>query len=353
MFSGDIFDVDERRIKIEEEEKHTYDPSFWEDTKRAETIQKSIKSNKKWVELYDGLMTEWDDLEVMKTFTEEGEFSVEDLDNAYEALLAKIEDQELLSTLGAEEDRLGCILKINSGAGGTEACDWAEMLMRMYVMWAELKQHKIRKLDQVDGDVAGIKSVILEIDGEMAYGWLKMENGVHRLVRPSPYNAQGKRQTSFASVFVYPLVDDSIEIEVNPADLDWDVFRASGAGGQHVNRTESAVRLRHLPSGIVVACQEDRSQIKNREKAIQMLKSELYKMEIERRNAARALVEAGKQKIEWGSQIRSYVLDDRRIKDHRSGHTAFDIKRVLDGDIDDFLKATLMADSDALQEDFD
>jgi peptide chain release factor 2 len=227
------------------------------------------------------------------------------------------------------------------------------MLMRMYVMWAELKQHKIRKLDQVDGDVAGIKSVILEIDGEMAYGWLKMENGVHRLVRPSPYNAQGKRQTSFASVFVYPLVDDSIQIEVNPADLDWDVFRASGAGGQHVNRTESAVRLRHLPSGIVVACQEDRSQIKNREKAIQMLKSELYKMEIERRNAARALVEAGKQKIEWGSQIRSYVLDDRRIKDHRSGHTAFDIKRVLDGDIDDFLKATLMADSDALQEDFD
>lgn len=353
MFSGDIFDVDERRIKIEEEEKHTYDPSFWEDTKRAETIQKSIKSNKKWVELYDSLITEWDDLEVMKTFTEEGEFSVEDLDNAYEALLAKIEDQELLSTLGAEEDRLGCILKINSGAGGTEACDWAEMLMRMYVMWAELKQHKIRKLDQVDGDVAGIKSVILEIDGEMAYGWLKMENGVHRLVRPSPYNAQGKRQTSFASVFVYPLVDDSIEIEVNPADLDWDVFRASGAGGQHVNRTESAVRLRHLPSGIVVACQEDRSQIKNREKAIQMLKSELYKMEIERRNAARALVEAGKQKIEWGSQIRSYVLDDRRIKDHRSGHTAFDIKRVLDGDIDDFLKATLMADSDALQEDFD
>jgi peptide chain release factor 2 len=298
-------------------------------------------------------MTEWDDLEVMKTFTEEGEFSVEDLDLSYEALLAKIEDQELLSTLGAEEDRLGCILKINSGAGGTEACDWAEMLMRMYVMWAELKQHKIRKLDQVDGDVAGIKSVILEIDGEMAYGWLKMENGVHRLVRPSPYNAQGKRQTSFASVFVYPLVDDSIQIEVNPADLDWDVFRASGAGGQHVNRTESAVRLRHLPSGIVVACQEDRSQIKNREKAIQMLKSELYKMEIERRNAARALVEAGKQKIEWGSQIRSYVLDDRRIKDHRSGHTAFDIKRVLDGDIDDFLKATLMADSDALQEDFD
>jgi peptide chain release factor 2 len=353
VFSGGIFDVDERRIKIEEEEKHTYDPSFWDDTKRAEAIQKSITSNKKWVDLYDNLMTEWADLEVMKAFTDEGEFSVEDLDHSYEELLAKIEDQELLSTLSAEEDRLGCILKINSGAGGTEACDWAEMLMRMYIMWAELKQHKIRKLDQVDGDVAGIKSVILEIDGDMAYGWLKMENGVHRLVRPSPYNAQGKRQTSFASVFVYPLVDDTIQIEVNPADLDWDVFRASGAGGQHVNRTESAVRLRHLPSGIVVACQEDRSQIKNREKAIQMLKSELYKMEIERRNAARALVEAGKQKIEWGSQIRSYVLDDRRIKDHRSGHTVFDTKRILDGDIDDFLKASLMADADALQEDFD
>lgn len=291
------------------------------------------------------------ELGILWEFYEAGETTMEEIDEHYAALETVFSDLELISTLSEEEDKLGCMLKINAGAGGTEACDWANMLFRMYVMWAEAHGHKVRELDKVDGDAAGIKSVVIEIDGEYCYGWLKGENGVHRLVRPSPYNAQGKRQTSFASVFVFPMVDDTIQIHINPADLDWDVFRASGAGGQHVNRTESAVRVRHLPSGVVVACQEERSQIQNREKALQMLRSELYKIEIEKKNAARDAIEAGKQKIEWGSQIRSYVLDDRRIKDHRSGHTVFDIKRVLDGDIDDFLKATLMADSSATYED--
>jgi peptide chain release factor 2 len=268
---------------------------------------------------------------------------MEELDAQYEKALAAVDDLEFMSTLNEPEDSLSCMIKIQAGAGGTESCDWAAMLMRMYMMWAERHGYGIKELQRTDGDVAGIKSIILEIDGEYTYGMLKGENGVHRLVRPSPFNAQGKRQTSFVSVFVFPLVDNTIEININPADLDWDTFRASGAGGQHVNKTESAVRVRHLPSGIVVECQEERSQHQNREKAIQMLRSELYKMEIDRRNEERDKVEAGKMKIEWGSQIRSYVLDDKRIKDHRSNHQTHNIKRVLDGDIDDFLKATLMA----------
>jgi peptide chain release factor 2 len=279
----------------------------------------------------------------MQEFYEAGEGTMEELDAQYEKALAAVDDLEFMSTLNEPEDSLSCMIKIQAGAGGTESCDWAAMLMRMYMMWAERHGYGIKELQRTDGDVAGIKSIILEIDGEYTYGMLKGENGVHRLVRPSPFNAQGKRQTSFVSVFVYPLVDNSIEININPADLDWDTFRASGAGGQHVNKTESAVRVRHLPSGIVVECQEERSQHQNREKAMQMLRSELYKMEIDRRNEERDKVEAGKMKIEWGSQIRSYVLDDKRIKDHRSNHQTHNIKRVLDGDIDDFLKATLMA----------
>jgi peptide chain release factor 2 len=279
----------------------------------------------------------------MQEFYEAGEGTTEELDAQYEKALAAVDDLEFMSTLNEPEDSLSCMIKIQAGAGGTESCDWAAMLMRMYMMWAERHGYGIKELQRTDGDVAGIKSIILEIDGEYTYGMLKGENGVHRLVRPSPFNAQGKRQTSFVSVFVFPLVDNTIEININPADLDWDTFRASGAGGQHVNKTESAVRVRHLPSGIVVECQEERSQHQNREKAMQMLRSELYKMEIDRRNEERDKVEAGKMKIEWGSQIRSYVLDDKRIKDHRSNHQTHNIKRVLDGDIDDFLKATLMA----------
>lgn len=304
---------------------------------------KAIRAERQWVNKYKLAETSVADLAVLEEFSHAGEATEEELDEAYAKSVEAIEDLEWVSTLSDEEDHLSCMLKINSGAGGTESCDWASMLMRMYVLWAERSNHKVRELNKVDGDVAGIKSVTLEIDGEYTYGLLKGENGVHRLVRPSPFNAQGKRQTSFVSVYVYPMIDDTIDIQINPSDIEWDTFRASGAGGQHVNKTESAVRAKHIPSGVIVECQEERSQHQNREKAIQMLKSELYKLEIEKRNAEKAKTEDSKMKIEWGSQIRSYVLDDRRIKDHRSGHTVYDIKKVLDGDIDDFLKATLLS----------
>lgn len=266
------------------------------------------------------------------------------MDAQEQIVLEAIEELESKSTLTQEEDPLNAQMTINAGAGGTEANDWAEMLMRMYIMWGEKNGFKVRELNRVDGDVAGVKSIDLEFTGDYGYGYLKSENGVHRLVRVSPFNAQGKRQTSFASVFVFPVVDDSIEIEVNPADLDWDTFRASGAGGQHVNKTESAVRVRHLPSGLVVECQDERSQHRNRETAITMLKSRLYQLEIEKRHALRDETEAGKMKIEWGSQIRSYVLDDRRVKDHRTNHHTGNTDAVLDGELNPFIKAFLLSE---------
>ena len=330
-------------MQIEEEKKHTFDPDFWSDPTRAERILKSIKEKEFWLKEYDQTATVVGDLEVLHEFFEAGDVEAEELETQYLTAQQALDDLEFASTLNEPEDMLSCMVKINAGAGGTESCDWASMLLRMYTMWGEKSGHKVQQLVYQDGDIAGIKTATLEITGEHTYGLLKGENGVHRLVRPSPFNAQGKRQTSFASVFVYPMIDDSIEVEINPAHIEWDTFRSSGAGGQHVNKTESAVRVRHLPSGVVVECQEQRSQHKNREKALKMLKSELYKIEIEKRNAAKAKVEDGKMKIEWGSQIRSYVLDDKRIKDHRSNHQTHNVKRVLDGDIDDFLKATLMA----------
>ncbi len=265
-----------------------------------------------------------------------------DVNQIYEKALEVLDDVEFKSTLNKPEDELSCIVEINAGAGGTESCDWASMLERMYMMWAQNEGYKISELNRQNGDVAGIKSLEMEVTGDFAYGMLKGENGVHRLVRISPFNAQGKRQTSFASVFVHPLVDDSIEININPTDLDWDTFRSSGAGGQHVNKTESAVRVRHLPSGIVVECQQERSQIQNREKALQMLKSKLYERELERQYEEKTKIESGKTKIEWGAQIRSYVLDDRRVKDHRTGYQSNNTDAVLNGNITPFLKSFLM-----------
>lgn len=300
---------------------------------------------------YKEVETVVDDAELLLDFFREGEATEVEVDAKYAEALAVVDDMEFHSTLNQPEDELGCILEINAGAGGTEACDWAEMLLRMYQMWGERKGFKISELNRVDGDVAGIRSAELEISGDFSYGLLKGENGVHRLVRVSPYNAQGKRMTSFSSVFVHPLVDERIEVEVNPADLEWDTFRASGAGGQHVNKTESAVRARHLPSGIVVECQQERSQHQNREKALQMLKSRLYELELQKRSEARGKIEAGKMKNEWGSQIRSYVLDDRRVKDHRTGHQTGQTDAVLDGDLDNFLKAFLMYHGEPVPED--
>lgn len=275
-------------------------------------------------------------------FFDAGDGSEEELEAAYLRAVEIVDDVEFRSTLNQPEDEMSCILEINAGAGGTESCDWSEMLLRMYLMWGEKNGYKVSELNRVNGDVAGIKSAEIEIAGDYAFGMLKGENGVHRLVRVSPFNAQGKRMTSFSSVFVHPLIDDSIKVEIKTDDLEWDTFRSSGAGGQHVNKTESAVRVRHLPSGIVVECQQERSQHQNREKALQMLRSRLYEKEIEKRNALRDKVESGKMKNEWGSQIRSYVLDDRRVKDHRSQYMVHNPDLVLNGDLNEFIKAYLM-----------
>ena len=303
---------------------------------------KEIKAHKHWISHFQSIQTVIDDLGVLLEFFDAGETTEEELDAAYEKAVAFVDDVEFRSTLNEPEDELSCILEINAGAGGTESCDWSDMLLRMYIMWGEKNGYKVSELNRVNGDVAGIKSAEIEISGEYAYGMLKGENGVHRLVRVSPFNSQGKRMTSFSSVFVHPLIDDSIKIEIKTDDLEWDTFRSQGAGGQHVNKTESAVRVRHLPSGIVVECQQERSQHQNRDKALQMLKSRLYEKEIEKRNAARDKVESGKMKNEWGSQIRSYVLDDRRVKDHRSQHTVYNPDLVLNGDLNGFIKAFLM-----------
>lgn len=319
------------------------DPSFWNDPQKAESTLRELKTHKQWVGDYEKLAAFIDEAEVLLEFQRAGEASEEEVDQAYQAAMDQLGEVEFRLAMDQPEDALGCILEINAGAGGTESCDWSSMLLRMYTMWAEKSGFKVTQLNMQEGDVAGIKSAEIEIQGEYCYGMLKGENGVHRLVRVSPFNAQGKRMTSFASVFVHPLIDDSIEVAVNPADLEWDTFRASGAGGQHVNKTESAVRVRHLPSGIVVECQQERSQHMNREKAIIMLKSRLYEAEMERKQAEKEKVESGKMKNEWGSQIRSYVLDDRRVKDHRTGFTNNNTDAVLDGDLDGFLKAWLLS----------